>query len=325
MSLALADKVLQTSTPSDCVQTIQFFNDVLEGLNKPQKALSPKYFYDDAGSHYFDEICKLKEYYPYRTELSLLPQIASELEGLLGSPCAVIEFGAGALAKISPLLNNVSAIKHFVPIDISGDYLRASTALLKERFPSVEMTPVEADFTQPVALPALNGLQKMGFFPGSTIGNFTPDAAIKFLRNAAETLGNNAFMLIGVDTKKSPNILHKAYNDSLGVTGDFNKNVLTRMNCELNADFDVNCFDHYAFYNPSEGCVEMHLVSQCAQQVNLDAHTIHFRAGESIHTESSYKYAPEQFTRLVHEAGWVVNKQWLALDEMFSVFLLRAQ
>ena len=302
-----------------------FEDDVISGLSKARKSLSPKYFYDEQGSHFFDQICDLEEYYPYKTELKLLPVVAEELSEILTGSYAVIEFGAGSLHKIRPLFENINGIKRFVPIDISGEFLKASVKHLQKGFPKIKMQAVAADFSKPVQLPSEVREEKIGFFPGSTIGNFTPDQACEFLSNALQTLGQSGYMLIGVDTKKSPITLHKAYNDSLGVTKKFNLNVLERINRELDADINTENFEHYAFYNADKGCIEMHLVSKVEQCANVSGKQIAFKCGESIHTESSYKYTAKEFSELAQRAGWKVEKQWLAEGDMFSTFLLSPQ
>lgn len=300
-----------------------FFVDVLEGLSASTKSISPKYFYDDTGSQYFDEICDLEEYYPYRTELKLLPLVAEELAERFLKPTSVVEFGAGSLVKIRPLLTAMSSVCEFIPIDISGDHLFQAAQRLKKVFPRVQVHPAQGDFCHPVALNTFRG-ERLGFFPGSTIGNFTPDQAGAFLDSAKTTLGQKAYMLIGVDTKKSPELLHKAYNDQKGVTAKFNLNVLERMNRELNTNVDVDAFEHYAYYNPTKGRVEMHLVSKKKQTIKLGQHAITIQSGEAIHTECSYKYTPDEFQSLATKSGWCVEQTWLAEDDMFSMHLLKA-
>lgn len=332
--MSAASALQKLSSEHDCDGEVsdsyqQFKTDVIEGLSTSPKRLSPKYFYDDQGSHYFDEICHLEEYYPYRTELKMLPDVMLDASQTLnakkpGSQYAVVEFGAGALDKVKPLLDTLKNIQQFVPLDIAGDFLRANAEQLQEEFPNIAITPVEADFTQPVSLPCVGNLELLGFFPGSTIGNFHPDEAAKFLINARHTLKSQSYLLVGVDTKKSVVALHNAYNDRAGSTQAFNMNLLTRMNRELDADFDCDKFEHYAFYNPTKSRIEMHLVSAVEQTVNIGSARIHFAAGESIHTESSYKYAPQEFSQLASSAGWQVEAQWLAEDDMFSMFLLKA-
>lgn len=300
-----------------------FLDAVFEGLSQPQKTLPPKYFYDTRGSHYFDQICELEEYYLYRSELKLLPQAAAELKNYVEGETAVIEFGGGALKKIQPLLNALPSVCAYLPIDIAGEYLAMSCKALRAQFPQLRIHPVEADFCQSVELPDLEADSRLGFFPGSTIGNFTPLEVKRFLTTAGQTLGEDSWFLVGVDTKKSPGILHRAYNDSHQVTAEFNRNVLRRINEELLGDFDLEQFEHYAFYNASEGCIEMHLVSVANQEVNIAGQKFYFETGESIHTESSYKYNPEEFRALAMSAGWRTEKTWLGKNGIFSIHLLR--
>lgn len=308
---------------TDSASETDFKRDVIEGLSTHSKSISPKYFYDEAGSRYFDDICDLEEYYPYRTELKLLPSVANELAARFLKPVSIVEFGAGSLVKIQPLLEAMPNICEFIPIDISGEHLFQAANKLQQSFPCVRINPAQADFCHPVELDTFRG-DRLGYFPGSTIGNFTPEQAHSFLTSARETLGKNAYMLIGVDTKKSPEVLHRAYNDKQGVTAKFNLNLLARMNRELDADFDAAAFDHYAYYNPRQGRIEMHLVSTREQAVRIASTEIRFNSGESIHTECSYKYSPEEFTQLASKAGWQLETSWFADENMFGVYLLRA-
>ncbi len=304
----------------------EFYRDVVAGLEAPQKGLEPKYFYDALGSRYFDQICSLEEYYPYRTELELLPEVADDLshyfEGHAVKAINVVEFGAGSLHKIIPLLSCVECIQEFTAIDICGEHLEYACAELARHFPKLEIQSITGDFTKSINLKP-SSATAMGFFPGSTIGNFAPSEAIKFLASARATLGADSYMLVGVDTKKSEALLNRAYNDNKGVTARFNKNLLRRINVELGADFKLEGFSHEAFYNRKLGRVEMHLRSDWAQQVNVGARRFFFEAGETIHTESSYKYHPKEFEQLAQEAGWNTEKQWLAEGNLFSTSLLR--
>lgn len=306
------------------VQQSKFLNDVLTGLSHCQKTLPPKYFYDEQGSRYFDAICELDEYYPYRTELSLLPRVATDLAGLWKEPLNVVEFGAGALKKIRPLLESIRTIECFTPIDIADGFLQTQSAALQKEFPNLAIQPIIADFTETVQLPKRSPECRLGFFPGSTIGNFSPVEARQFLCNVSETLGPRGYLLIGVDTKKSPNVLHLAYNDSQQLTAAFNKNLLTRINRELNANFVIDQFEHYAFYNTTLGCVEMHLVSRRNQQVTIDNLSFPFAAGESIHTESSFKYSVDEFRSLARSAHWRTDRSWISEDGYFSLHLLQS-
>lgn len=300
-----------------------FQKDVVEGLTASKKSLSPKYFYDEVGSAYFDEICHLDEYYPYRTELKLLPQVASELAERFLKPMSVVEFGAGSLVKIRPLLEAMPNICEFIPIDISGEHLLQAAKQLQRQFPTLKVNPAQADFCHPVALDMFRG-ERLGFFPGSTIGNFTPEEAQHFLSAALVTLGRNSHLLIGVDTKKSPEVLHQAYNDRKGITAKFNLNMLERINRELDADIDVDKFEHYAYYNPQQGRIEMHLVSSAEQTFQIGASAIELKEGETIHTESSYKYTSDEFKKLAELAGWAVDQTWMAEENKFSMYLLTA-
>lgn len=300
-----------------------FVDDVLTGLALPQKQLHAKYFYDQQGSDYFDQICQLPEYYPYQSELNLLPKVASDLADNFSADCTIVEFGAGSLVKIKPLLSGISSIRQFIPIDISGIHLEMACQQLQTDYPELAVKPVVADFCFPVDLPALGHQQKIGFFPGSTIGNFCPAQAASFLENARCTLGPNSCLLIGVDTKKSPVYLHRAYNDADGITARFNRNILTRINRELGANFNPESFEHYAFYNAGQGRIEMHLVSTAQQVVDVFGSAVAFAAGESIHTENSYKYTPDEFCQLAQSAGWQVERTWLAEQDLFATYLLR--
>ncbi len=297
--------------------------EAIEGLTQSQKTLPAKYFYDTKGSQLFDQICELDDYYPYRTEMALLPRIAKDLSTILSEPCHVVEFGAGALTKIRILLKHIKQIDSFTPIDIAGDFLRQQSKRLQQEFPQLEVTAVEADFTASVSLPASTS-KNIGFFPGSTIGNFEPEDAKIFLKQARETLGNHALLLIGVDTKKSPEVLHRAYNDSQGITRAFNLNILSHLNHSADANFDLSNFEHYAYYNPVAGRIEMHLVSQCDQAVQLGDTRIDLHEGESIHTENSHKYTRSEFETLSSQSGWKSVKHWMADQQMFGVHLLQA-
>ena len=303
----------------------EFLHDVLAGLRLPQKALSAKYFYDGQGSKYFDQICELDEYYPYHTELSLLPEVARELKQYFKKKSIngiqLVEFGAGSLRKVKPVLQELTMVKEFTAIDISGEHLKAASEDLAESFPELPIKAAQGDFTQPIKL-ALSKLTAMGFFPGSTIGNFSPDEAHDFLRNARTTLGDDSYLLLGVDTKKDKKMLELAYNDSQNVTARFNKNILIRINRQLDANFQQDQFEHTAIYNEELGRIEMHLRSRVRQEVEIAGERFQFNEGETIHTENSYKYHPEEFDRLAREAGWQRECLWLAQDDIFAVMLL---
>jgi dimethylhistidine N-methyltransferase len=305
--------------------TSVFAGDVIGGLSKFPKTLSPKYFYDEKGSELFEQITVLPEYYPTRTELSILRQRGGDIAKLIPQGAALIEFGAGATTKVRLLLERC-AFGAYVPVDISGDFLRAQAENLRRDFPQLAVYPVAADFTAPFALPAeIAGMPKVGFFPGSTLGNFDPQDASAFLRTARNILGYGAQMIIGIDLEKDERTLYDAYNDSAGVTARFNLNVLERINRELGGNFDLSGFTHRSVYNRDRHRIEMHLISRKAQNVRLLGRNFSFRPGENIHTESSYKYSLARFTGLAHGAGWQVRESWTDPAAMFSVHALTAE
>jgi dimethylhistidine N-methyltransferase len=298
-----------------------FAADVIAGLTAKPKRLPPKYFYDTAGSALFDRITGLPEYYPTRCELALLQNNAPAIASLFPPGCALIEFGAGSSRKARILLGAAATVEAYVPVDISGDFLQHDVAQLRRDFPHLTVQPIVADFTQKLDLPSdIAGLPRVGFFPGSTIGNFEPHEACNFMRHAASMLGGRALLVIGVDLVKDAKILYRAYNDAEGVTAKFNLNLLTRINRELGADFDLSSFEHHAFYNSEQHRIEMHLASTRRQKVRVSGTTIDFRAGETIHTENSYKYTIESFQALARGSGWSPLKVWS--DGMFAVHAL---
>lgn len=303
-------------------QTSAFARDVIEGLSHAQKRLPPKYFYDAAGSELFEEITRLPEYYPTRTELGILRARGAEIAGIIPKNSALVEFGAGATTKVRLLLG-ACQFGAYVPVDISGDFLNAQAAGLRRDFPALDVYSVTADFTAPFALPdAVKDMPKVGFFPGSTLGNFEPHEAARFLRGARGILGDHATMVIGIDLEKDERLLQAAYDDAAGVTAKFNLNVLVRINAELGGDFDLSGFDHRAVYNTERHRIEMHLVSRAAQTVHVLGRGFPFRAGESIHTESSYKYSLDRFAAMARESGWTPQASWTDPDGMFSVHAL---
>ncbi len=305
-------------------QTSAFAHDVIEGLSQHPRRLSPKYFYDAAGSELFEQITVLPEYYPTRTELGILRERAGEIASIVRKGAALVEFGAGATTKVRLLLNEC-AFGAYVPVDISGDFLKAQADALRKDFPDLDVYPVAADFTAPFALPdAVGDMSKVGFFPGSTLGNFEPHEASSFLRSAREILGQGAQMVIGVDLEKDDRVLYDAYNDAAGVTARFNLNVLVRINRELGGNFDTGAFIHRAIYNRERHRIEMHLISRKAQAVRVLGRSFSFRPGESIHTESSYKYSLDRFIALARGAGWTIRKPWTDAAGMFSVHALEA-
>jgi dimethylhistidine N-methyltransferase len=298
-----------------------FASEVLSGLSAPRKRLAPKYFYDERGSQLFEAITELKEYYPTRCELAILREHKADIAGVFGPKTALIEFGTGSTRKVRILLDGASTVEAYVPVDISAEMLWQEARQLQHDYPRLRVLPVAADFTQPFRLPsAIVGLARAGFFPGSTIGNFEPQDAAAFLRHAGRMLGARATLVVGVDLVKDANILNAAYDDAAGVTAQFNLNLLTRINRELAADFDVDAFSHRAFYNSERRRIEMHLVSGRRQTVHIAGHVIEFAAGETIHTENSYKYTIESFGLLAQSAGWTPITSWT--DGLFSVHAL---
>ena len=300
-----------------------FYRDVIDGLGSVPKTLPCKYFYDAAGSQLFEQICKLEEYYVTRTELKLLRSITAELAMIIGENAAIIEPGAGAGTKIQTLLATLSSPSLYVPMDISEEYLFYSTGIIQEKFPDIEILPVLGDFTQPMQwMGAERFKNRVVFFPGSTIGNFHPEEAANFLRNLKHLVGHKGSIIIGVDRVKSRSRLESAYADAQGVTAEFNKNILRRINNELGADFDLSAFSHRAVFNSVLSRVEMHLVSNYAQIVKISSVQIEFKAGETIHTENSYKYTPETFAELAATAGLVVGRSWTDAEESFGIHYL---
>jgi dimethylhistidine N-methyltransferase len=304
--------------------TSAFAGDVIGNLSQHPKRLSPKYFYDAAGSELFEQITVLPEYYPTRTELGILRDRGREIAADIPSGAALVEFGAGATTKVRLLLEHCE-FSAYVPVDISGEFLSAQADGLRKDFPALDVHPVAADFTTPFALPsAIAAMPKVGFFPGSTLGNFEPHEASSFLRTAREILGDGAQLVIGVDLEKDERVLYDAYNDAAGVTARFNLNVLVRINRELGGNFDLSAFTHRSIYNRDRHRIEMHLISRKAQNVRILGNNFSFRPGESIHTENSYKYSLDRFTALARGSGWSVRTSWTDKARMFSVHALVA-
>jgi dimethylhistidine N-methyltransferase len=297
-----------------------FARDVLTGLGQKQKTIPPKYFYDERGSQLFEDITRTAEYYPTRTELSILEAHGREIAEHVPAGAALVEFGSGSSAKIRALLRALDKLQVYVPVDISGEFLQTEAESLGQDFPHLSVLPVVADFTRPFALPAAALKRpRAGFFPGSTIGNFEPREAGKFLRHAANVLGKGSVFIVGADLVKDAQVLHDAYNDAAGVTAAFNLNLLARMNRELGADFNLESFQHRAFFNARQSRIEMHLESTRPQRVRVGRREFHFAAGETIHTECSYKYTPEGFARLAGNHGWSVAQCWTDPAGLFSI------
>lgn len=296
---------------------------VLGGLAKLQKAIPSQFFYDAEGSRLFDHICTLPEYYLTRTEIAILRQNAAAIATALPPRPVLVEYGSGASVKVRLLLNALERPAAYIPIDISRQHLQAAASVLAFDYPGLVVMPVCADFTRPSTLPPGVPLgPRVGFFPGSTIGNFHPADATRLLRRIHRQLGPRGSLLIGVDLKKDPAILHAAYNDAAGVTAAFNRNLLVRANRELSASFDIEAFAHHAFWNAMGGRIEMHLRSTMAQKVLVAGRPFRFAAGETIHTENSYKYTLDEFNICAVAAGFIPAAVWTDPAGLFSVQLL---
>ncbi|WP_431311026.1 L-histidine N(alpha)-methyltransferase [Methylobacterium nigriterrae] len=301
-----------------------FLEDVLAGFAKPQKVLPAKYFYDAAGSDLFEEITRLPEYYPTRTELGILDARGPEIAAALPPRATLVEFGSGSTVKVRRLLRHLPDLRAYVPVDVSESFLLSEAAVLRADFPKLRVEPVAADFTQPFALPAGVGTEGVaGFFPGSTIGNFEPPEASRLLAQFGRVLGNGATLIVGVDLVKDRTVLEAAYDDAAGVTARFNLNLLARINRELGGDLDLASFRHRALFNGHASRIEMHLVSTRAQTVGVAGRCFAFTEGETIHTENSYKYTVESFRALAAAAGWVPGAVWTDPERLFAVHALR--
>jgi dimethylhistidine N-methyltransferase len=306
---------------ADHTSELSFREDVLDGLTQSQKTIPCKYLYDVRGSELFEQICELEEYYPTRTELAIMQTHGPDMAECLGPQCLLVEYGSGSSRKTRILLDHLERPAAYVPIDISRSALEASTVELTKTYPSLEILPVCADYTQGFRLPGCRErfTKRAVYFPGSTIGNFAPWEAHGVLKAIRELVGPGGAFLAGVDLKKDPEVLEAAYNDRDGVTAEFNLNVLTRMNRELQANFEPKNFRHHAFYNEPLGRIEMHLVSEVEQTAAVENLEIQFAAGETIHTENSYKYDPEDFAALAGKLGFVVSEVWTDPARLFSV------
>jgi len=296
-------------------------DELVAGLSQPQKMISPKYFYDEAGSQLFEQITELPEYYLTDAELEIMRTHVDDMAALIGKQASLIEYGSGSSLKTRILLEHLDAIAAYVPVDISEEHLYASAQKIRHEFPDLAVHPVVADFTTPFALPtpAVMPVKNVVYFPGSTIGNFEHDAAVELLRVMHGEAGKRGALLIGVDLQKDPAIIDRAYNDSEGVTAAFNLNVLRHLNASHSADFDVDAFEHRAEYDEDKGRVVLELVSQKDQTFAIDATEFDIADGETILTEYSHKYTLEGFARMAHDAGFEVERVWMDPDELFSV------
>ncbi|MET0238361.1 MAG: L-histidine N(alpha)-methyltransferase [Sphingobium sp.] len=301
-----------------------FRRDILDGLSASPKATPPIWFYDRRGSELFEAITRLPEYYPTRAETAILTERGVDIAEAIGPGRCVVEFGAGSLAK-TPLLLGAIAPAAYVPVDISGDFLRDSSANLSASFPGLPVIPVEADFTRPFALPAAGcPRMRLGFFPGSTIGNFDPRAAVDLLRSMRASLGDEAMLLIGMDRIKGEDVLVPAYDDAAGVTADFNLNLLHRINRELGGDLPIDAFAHEARWNDDAARIEMHLVARQGVGFTVAGQSFAMVAGETIHTESSHKYDGRTARLLLRASGWEPMREWQDADGLFSLHLAKA-
>lgn len=297
--------------------------EVLSGLSRSRKRIPPKFFYDQRGSRLFDAITRLPEYYPTRTEIGILQRRGDEMAALVGRNALPLELGSGSSYKIRVLLAALKPAK-YMPVDISKEHLLASAGAVAESFADLQIHAVCADYTVPFDLPVDEpGMARAAFFPGSSIGNFEPDEARQFLKRIGKLVGSGGKLLTGVDLIKDVAVLDAVYNDSQGITADFNINLLRRINRELDADFNLNTFHHRAFYSCVEDRIEMHLVCTIDQRVALAGEDFFFRAGESIHTESSYKCSVDGFHTLARDAGFGAERVWTDAYGLFSVHCLR--
>jgi len=299
-----------------------FLSDVIAGLSNEPRTLPCKYFYDERGAALFQKICELPEYYITRTEIDILDRYRAEIAAHLGPHINLIGLGTGSGTKTRILIEALEKPAGYIPVDISEKQLRKSTAVFHKIFPDLEILPVCADYLQPVKLPSTRrkAARNVVYFPGSTIGNFEPDEATQFLRRVAKVCRHGGALLIGVDLRKDRDVIEAAYNDTAGVTAQFNLNLLARANRELGGDFDLQHWRHRAMYNSDAGRVEMHLISQIDQAVHVADRTFEFRSGEKIITEFSYKYSPEGLADLARKAGFEFQKMWTDDAHLFGVF-----
>lgn len=325
-SVVYALKKVPQAYPTTYDANEAFYNDVIMGLSKNPKELPCKYFYDERGSIIFTQICNTADYYVTRTECQLMENIVPELAAMVGSGATIIEFGSGEGKKIRQLLGSLTKPFAYVPIEISSEILNHSAAKLKMEFNEVAIYPVVADYMGDITLPrqiaAMNN-RKVVYFPGSTISNFTPEEATHFFKKISALLKPGDGFIIGVDLIKSPNKLHRAYNDSEGVTKAFNLNILQRVNNELGGNFNLDLFEHYAYFDPVKRRIEMHLISLCDQWVKIGTMKVHFKHGESIHTENSYKFTLSDVSKMGFNAGFRNVKMWTDPENLFSVSYLQ--
>jgi len=298
--------------------------EIVAGLKRPEKMISPKYFYDERGSALFEKITRLEEYYPTETELGIMRDNIDAIAAEIGRQASLIEYGSGSSLKTRILLEHLDELAAYVPVDISEEHLLASADELRSDFPDIEILPVVADFTQPFALPSprVMPVRNIVYFPGSTIGNFPYDDALDLMKVMFQEAGTGGALLIGVDLRKDPAIIERAYNDAQGVTAEFNLNMLRHLNREFGSDFDLDSYSHSAKYNASEGRVELRLVADCPQTVRIGDAEIDIEEGEGILTEYSHKYTPGDFAAMARSAGFEVKHVWTDANKLFSVQFL---
>jgi L-histidine N-alpha-methyltransferase len=295
--------------------------EIIAGLQQDEKMISPKYFYDERGSQLFDEITTLPEYYPTETELGIMRENIAEIAALIGPQASLIEYGSGSSRKTRVLLEHLNDQAVYVPVDISEEHLLESARQIRAEFSDLEVLPVVADFTKRFQLPdpPVMPLRNIVYFPGSTIGNFPHAVASKLLKVMYHEAGENGAMLIGVDLQKDPDIIERAYNDSAGVTAEFNLNMLRHLNREFGSDFNLDSWEHEAQYNESEGRIEIRLINETRQTVNIGGNTVVVESGEGILTEYSHKYTLEGFAEMAQGAGFKVERVWTDPNNLFSV------
>ncbi|HEY2569636.1 MAG TPA: L-histidine N(alpha)-methyltransferase [Candidatus Udaeobacter sp.] len=315
---------IATARPASAppVETSDLLSDVIAGLSSDPRTLPCKYFYDERGAALFQKICELPEYYVTRTEIDILGRYHAEIAAQLGPNIELIGLGTGAGTKTRILIEGLENPAVYVPIDISEKQLRKSSMRFQKIFPNLEILPVCADYLQPVVLPTprRKATRNVVYFPGSTIGNFEPNEALQFLQRVANVCGRGGGLLIGVDLQKDHSVIEAAYNDEAGVTAQFNLNLLSHINREIGANFDLNKWEHRAIYNSGAGRIEMYLISIADQTVRIQDREFHFRAGERILTEHSYKHTPEGFIALARQAGFDFVKLWTDDARLFGVF-----
>lgn len=322
VSQSFGSTALLDAAPS----TRRFCRDVLRGLARTPKRLPSKYFYDERGSRLFDEICLQPEYYPTRTELQIMEQSAAAMAKCIGPKATLIEYGSGSSLKTRLLLDALDNPHAYVPVDISREHLQRSAEVIAVDYPDVPVQPIAADFTREFELPEqiAHIPHRTVYFPGSTIGNFTPRQALKLLERIRRQCGDDGGLLLGVDLVKDRDVLRAAYNDAAGVTARFNLNLLRRINRELGGDFDLEAFTHRAIWNEDKSRIEMHLSSRCDQTVTIDEHAIGFTRGETICTEYSHKYTRERLAQMAARSGFAVQQVWTDPNEWFGVTYLSA-